>query len=256
MSKKVKIFALVIVGLSLVIGGISFLGGSGVPEQTGSLSSSRNTAAPLPGGGALPGGSAPAAGALPGGAPVTTLPGATPTMLPGASAGMLPGSDTGTINEFSSLLSSINSINIDTSLFTNPAYRALRNYPVMLGTDVIGRSNPFAPVGSDSSGGPQAVLEVQTIAPGKVTSTTAEFGALVTLPDSAPVSVVFQYGLNDLFGSATTAVNVTKSGPVLVTVRGLKPGVIYMVQAVAVRGSTTTNANTVSFTTPLTSSGQ
>ncbi len=248
MSKKVKIFALVIVGLSLVIAGVSFLGGSGVPEQTGSLSSSRNTAAPLPGGGALPGATAPAAGALPGGAPATTIPGATPTMLPGG--------DNGTVNEFSSLLSSINSINIDTSLFTNPAYRALRNYPVMLGTDVIGRSNPFAPVGSDSSGGPQAVLEIQTIAPGKVTSTSAEFGALVTLPDSAPVSVVFQYGLNDLFGSATTAVNVTKSGPVLVTVRGLKPGVIYMVQAVAVRGSTTTNANTVSFTTPLTSSGQ
>jgi hypothetical protein len=151
-------------------------------------------------------------------------------------------------NEFTSLLSNVNSITIDTSIFTNPAYKMLRDYPVDLGTDTVGRANPFAPVGTDVSVA-QVTLEAQTLAPGKITATSAEFGVLVTLPDTVPIAVVFQYGTSDAFGSTSTPISMTKSGTGLTTVTGLRPGTTYKVQAVAVRGSSTTNANTVTFTT-------
>jgi hypothetical protein len=151
-------------------------------------------------------------------------------------------------NEFSELLSTVTSITIDTSLFASPAYKALRDNPISLGNDIVGRSNPFAPVGADS-GDVLAAPIVQTLQPGKVTSTSAEFSSQVTFTTTAPVSVVFQYGTTDQFGSITSPVVLSKSGTVLSTVRDLMPNTTYMVQAVAVVGSTTTNGNTMSFTT-------
>lgn len=154
-------------------------------------------------------------------------------------------------DEFSSLLSNISRISIDTSLFTNPAYLMLRNYPVALGTDVIGRANPFAPVGSDSQLAPgSSAVMIQTLQPGKITSTSAEFGAQITLSDTIPTSIVFEYGVSDTFGNPTAPVTVTKSGTTLLTVTQLLPETTYYVRAVAVRGGQTITSQTMSFITP------
>lgn len=211
MSKKVKIFAIVVVGLAIVIFIASNLSGKSSPKP------------PAPSG------------------PLSSSTGIIP--LPGAPA--LPGA---TSDEFSTLLSSIKRITIDTSLFDNPAYKLLRDYPISLGSDVVGRTNPFAPIGSDSAPGVQAPL-VQTIAPGKITSKTAELGAQITLPDTVPTSIIFEYGKTDTFGSATAPVVVAKSTTTLVTISNLLPETLYYVRAVAVRGSTTATGNTQTFTT-------
>jgi len=221
MSKKVKIFIGIVLGIAALIAGISFLGGSD-PVDVGTTPMPNST------GGTL------STTAIPGGAPGAMMPGQT-----GAAA-----------NEFAGLLSNINTITIDTSIFQNPAYKALRDYPVLLGTDVIGRINPFAPIGSDS--GATTVTEslsVQTLAAGKVTATSAELGALVTLPDTANSSVVFQYGVSDTFGTSTTPVTITKTGTTLSTITGLTAGTKYFVQAVVVRGSSTTLGGVINFTT-------
>jgi hypothetical protein len=152
-------------------------------------------------------------------------------------------------NEFSALLSTVSSISIDTAIFSNPAYKVLRDNPITLGSEVVGRNNPFAPIGTDSGGGETNVPVVQTLQPGKVTSTTAEFSAQVSFSTTAPVSVIFQYGPTDQFGFVTAPVILNKSGTALITVRDLAPSTSYMVQAVAVVGSTTTNGNTMSFAT-------
>lgn len=223
MSKKVKIFALVVIGLALIIGGFTFFGGGG-PAPVTPYTQSANS--PLSN---------------------QILPGSLPV---GPGIGFSGGANASAANDFSGLLSSINSITVDTSLFTNPAYQALRDYPVILGTDVVGRVNPFAPVGTDSATDTIITkLTTETLAPGKVTSTSAELGALMTLPDNTATGVVFQYGTTDTFGSATTPITTTKSGTILTTITGLQPNTTYKVQAVAVRGATTTNGNTVSFTT-------
>ena len=217
MTKKTKIFIAIVLGIAAIIAAWSFLGGS-TPDTdiqtvpTGADGTLSTTATPFAGG-------------------------AVSTSQGSASA-----------NEFSGLLSNINAISIDTSIFQNASYRALRDYPVVLGTDIMGRPNPFAPVGSDS-GSVTATVGVQTLAAGKIATTSAELGALVTLPDTTSGTIVFQYGTTDAFGSSTTPVDITKTGTTLATVTGLTPGTKYFVQAVVVRGSGTTVGNVMTFTT-------
>jgi hypothetical protein len=45
-----------------------------------------------------------------------------------------------------SLLNQIQSLNIDTSLFTDPGYQTLRDYSVAIPPVAVGRPNPFAPL--------------------------------------------------------------------------------------------------------------
>jgi hypothetical protein len=213
MSKGVKIFAIVAGIIVVLIVVISHVGNSSAPSSDTSLTSSTGTATALPGGG----------GAV---VPIDSS------------------------SSFSALLSSINSINLDTSIFSNPGYLALRNNPVDLGTAIIGRQNPFAPIGTDTAAPQQqGSLQVQTLAPGKVLSTSAEFGALITAPLLAPTTVVFQYGTSDTLGNASSPVTVSKNGTALFTVTGLAPSTTYYVEAVAVQGSTTTTGTIMSFTT-------
>lgn len=167
--------------------------------------------------------------------------------IPGGSSVPVAGAD-----EFSTLLARINTINIDTSIFQDPGYKALRDYPVMLGTDVVGRINPFAPIGTDGSLPVQLqAITAQTMTPGKITATSVEFGASVTIPTGgAPASVIFQYDTTDKFGLTTSPVSVTKSDTVLMPVQGLFPGTRYYVRVVAVQGSSTVTGNVMTFTTP------
>lgn len=211
MSKKVKIFAIVVIVLAAIVFGASFINNKKAPVPT------RNTS------------------------PLTSTTGTVP--LPGASPSQASS------DEFSALLSNIKRISIDTSLFDNVAYKMLRDFPVSLGSDIVGRINPFAPVGTDIGGVPSQEVFVDTLQSGKVTSSTAEFGAQLDLSDTTPTSVVFEYGTTDTFGNATSPVIVTKSGTTLVTVTKLTPETTYYVRAIAVRGSSTTTGNTTFFTT-------
>jgi len=219
MSKRVKIFSATIVAIALLIYATSLFSNKSSDAPSNSQLTTTSTT-PLGQGAGIPGGAVPA---------------------PSGQANTKG-------SEFALLLTSVKSISIDTSIFTNPAYKALRDFPVTLGTDTIGRVNPFAPVGSDAAVG-AANLTIQTLQPGKVTSTTAEFAAQVSFSTTAPVSVVFQYGTSDVFGRATAPSVMTKSGTALQLVKDLQPNTTYYVQAVAVVGSATTTGNTMSFTT-------
>ncbi len=214
MSKKVKIFAIVALVIAALIGAYTFFGQS---------STSAPSDAALSSSAAKAGGVAPAVSSAP-------------------------------PSEFSTLLSTIKNINIDTALFVDPAYRALRDYPITLGTDVQGRPNPFAPVGYDSgsiSGGALPVMQVQfeTIQPSKVTATTAEFGAQALLSNTANATVVFEYGMNDMLGLATAPVTLGTNGTALLRVTNLTPNTRYYVRATLVQGATTTPGNIMTFTT-------
>ncbi|MDB5255137.1 MAG: hypothetical protein JWL92_513 [Candidatus Nomurabacteria bacterium] len=207
MSKKVKIFAIVVGIIAVAILAFSYLGNNAPVANTTGLSTTAGTA-------------------------VTSANGTVPS------------------GNFLQVLSTIDSITLDTSIFSNAGYKALRDFPLSLGTAVIGRQNPFAPIGSDSTGTTTvAPIQVQTLTPAKITSTSAEFGALVTTGSTAASTVVFQYGLNDTLGSATTPVKVTTSGTALFSVTGLTPATTYYVQAVAVQGSSTATGTIMNFIT-------
>lgn len=210
-SKKTKIFALVVLGIAVLILIISLLGGSGkAPAPVGSNALSSSTGVPLVGG---------------------------------------TGDNQESVDTFSNLLSTVQSITIDTSLFQDPGYISLRDHPIVLGTELIGRTNPFAAVGTDQAITTSGVASVQTLQPGKITKTTAELAALITLPDTSPVSVVFSYGTSDAFESMTTPASASHTGTLLSTVTGLMPGTLYYVRASVVKGSITTDGNVMSFTT-------
>ena len=213
MSKKVKIFVIVVGIIALLILIFSYVGNSAPAASTNGLSSTAGTVSAIPGGGSL----------------------------------VAPSQNN---SSFSSLLSSINGITLDTSVFSSPAYQALRDNPVVLGTAIIGRQNPFAPIGADASNPQQAGgLQAQTLAPGKVTGTTAQFGALISASSPGPVTVVFNYGTSDSLTMASTPVTATKNGTALFTATGLTPSTAYYVEAVAVQGSVTATGTIMSFTT-------
>lgn len=152
-------------------------------------------------------------------------------------------------SEFSDILATINRITIDTTIFQSSLYRLLRNNPVNLGTDTLGRTNPFAPVGGEEPAIQSSVVTVQTIQPAKITRTTAEFGAQVFVAEGGSARIVFEYGTTDRFGLLTTPLLVTKSGAVLIPVAALTPNTQYRVRAIAFVGTTTLTGNTMLFTT-------
>jgi hypothetical protein len=223
MSKPIKIFAIIVGVVAVGLLGYTFLGNSSPTPAATPLSSS------------------------------AMVPGAAPAALPGGMPSAMPGA----MNTFSNALAGINGITLDTSIFSNAAYKALRDYPLTLGTAVIGRQNPFAPIGADSGSVDISApaVTVQTLAPSKVLTTGATFGALVSASGATAIAgttVVFQYGTNDTLGSATTPVKVTKSGTALFTITGLTPATTYYVEAVAVQGSTTATGTIMTFTTAAT----
>ncbi len=215
MSKKVKTIAVIGLILAAIIGASAFFGQPGpeVPPETD--------------------------GSL--------------TSSASKAAGIDTDSLTPTSTEFSELLATITSISIDTSLFDNAAYKTLRDYPITLGSDIKGRPNPFAPVGTDTgtiSGFTQATkVQFETIQPSKITSTTAEFGAQALLSNTTNATVVFEYGTNDLLGSGTTPVALSQNGTALFRVNGLAPGTLYYVRAILDQGAVTTSGNIMNFTT-------
>lgn len=51
--------------------------------------------------------------------------------------------------ELLEMLQQLNSIKLDSSIFASPVFRSLEDFRVEPAPDVIGRQNPFAPVGSN-----------------------------------------------------------------------------------------------------------
>lgn len=210
MSKKIKIFGIVGILVALGIFGSKFMNKSESPTPTANSN------------------------------PLTSS----------AGAGLPVGTSNAPIdNSFSNALSTVKSIVIDTSIFENPSYKILRDYPVVLGSDIIGRTNPFSPVGVDSPSESTVQTQFETLQPGKITSTTAEFGALSFVGNTSQTNVVFEYGTSELFGSATPPIAVTKNGTILYTATGLTPNTNYYVRAVLAQGSNSILGNTMTFTT-------
>lgn len=215
MSKKIKIFAIVTLVLAAIIGGVTFFSSSNTSNSQSSGIISSSAAAKVAG------------------VPQTTV---------------------STTSEFSSVLSSITSISLDTTLLKNPAYLALRDYPITLGSDFRGRPNPFAPVGYDvgTIGAGQATsldIQFETLQPAKVTATTAEVGAQAVVSTTDQSVIIFEYGTSDVLGSATAPVTLGKNGTALFRLTGLTPNTTYYIRAVFTQGSITKTGNMMTFTT-------
>lgn len=95
------------------------------------------------------------------------------------STGGVPGSVVG--QEVVALLAELESITLDISIFSDPSFVSLYNFGQVVNPEVVGRSNPFAPIGSDRDAprGIATVVEeendiVKSIRIGKEAESTVE----------------------------------------------------------------------------------
>jgi hypothetical protein len=151
-------------------------------------------------------------------------------------------------DEFSDILASITGLDIDTTIFEDPSFKALRDFPIFLGTDTVGRVNPFAPIGSDA----EAIfsgIQFQTIQPIEVTASSATLVAQINIPGNDDLTAFFEYGLTESFGTSTGPIKFTPNGTASFSVSELLPGKKYYVRSTLASGSDTIAGNTVTFTT-------
>ncbi len=169
-------------------------------------------------------------------------------------------------DEFLSMLLNVRNITIDTSLFKNEAFLYLKDHPIVLGTDTIGRPNPFAPVGTDplyqnvSVNQPTSqqfgstalpATGIETLQPGKVRATSAELGASVNFPaGTGPAVVTFEYGTSEASFVPTESLIINAAGTVTLPVSGLLRNTKYFVRASLGYGTQTLRGSIMSFTTP------
>lgn len=166
------------------------------------------------------------------------------------------------LDDFSAALANIRSVSIDTSIFSDPTYKTLQDNPIALGTEVIGRNNPFAPVGTDidtqifpvNTPTTETIssnsASISTSVPKNIKKTTATFEAQAALDAGTTATIVFAYGTTDALGLVTTPITVKISGPITSSIKNLTPKTMYYVQAtMTLQDGSTIQGDIISFNT-------
>ncbi len=76
-----------------------------------------------------------------------------------------------------SLLSSFQSVSIDSTLFSSPLFQSLKDFSVALSPEQQGRSNPFAPIGTEAG---VTTPTGSTVKSGTASKTTAKTSVQTT----------------------------------------------------------------------------
>lgn len=155
--------------------------------------------------------------------------------------------------DFLAQLLSVKSITLNISILSNKAFLLLQDFnrPIPADTNP-GRTDPFAPIGTDGS---IAAVQVSTSNPSSITSTTSTLnGSLLVTDPSA--SRWFQYGTTATLGTMTTPKAQPTPGAFAETISGLTPNTTYYVQAGASVGGVTVMGNLVTWKTALSPTGR
>ena len=159
-----------------------------------------------------------------------------------------------TSQQFLSELLNIDSIKIDDSIVTNPAFTVLVDLSNPIEPDTNpGRINPFAPLGSDSAA---VSTQVATNDPTLKLATSAVLNG--TLSVSGPnITRWFEYGTTDSLGTKTKEIPQANAGIYSESITGLLPDTTYYVKAVAsIGGQTISGALTSWHTAQIKRTGQ
>lgn len=150
---------------------------------------------------------------------------------------------------FLSTLTSLTTINIDTSLFSDASFNALNDNTVKLDAVPAGRSNPFATIDTASSNNASVPSSpVITNEPSQVTDKTAALnGSLSSL--TGVTSTYFEYGSTASLGKVTQPAKQSLIGTFITNIGGLTSKTTYFFRAVAKINGNTVNGEVISFTT-------
>jgi hypothetical protein len=182
---------------------------------------------------------------------------ATSSPLTSSLSGQSPVSGSATSNEkvsvdvsFVNSLTSLTKINIDTNLFTSPAFISLKDNTVQLDSNInTGRPNPFAPIDSSVSYNSNNTLSpVITGQPTQITNNSAVFNGAFNLPVGS-ATAYFEYGTTEAMDKTTISVEQSLIGTFVRKVTGLASQTTYFFRAVVRVNGLPQYGDVVSFTT-------
>jgi len=149
---------------------------------------------------------------------------------------------------FISTLTSLNKIEIDTTLFENKSFRNLNDNTVKLEPSVSGRINPFAPITSGSFSNRVASSPVTTSAPLEIKTKTAVLSGIVNNTAEA-LNPYFEYGTTEKLGQKTSQATVSLIGTFIANVTELTSKTTYFYKACAKINGALVCGEVVSFNT-------
>lgn len=129
---------------------------------------------------------------------------------------------------FLNSLTSLSSIKIDTTIFSNKLFSSLVDNSVTLQKVDLGRSNPFAPLPVNTSSNTSSVA---TSPASSITSNGAVLNGSVANISSFD-STYFEYGSTATLGKATPKANLSLIGSFVSNITGLSSGTTYFYRAV------------------------
>ncbi len=149
---------------------------------------------------------------------------------------------------FLATFTSLTTIKIDTTLFSNPLFAALHDNNVTIDPVTPGRPNPFAPIDTTVTVATAALAPVVTNPPTQVTNTTAVLNG--ALNSKTPATVVyFEYGTTPTLGKTTQSVNQSLVSTFIAKINGLSGGTTYFYRADAKINGVLSYGDIISFNT-------
>jgi hypothetical protein len=150
---------------------------------------------------------------------------------------------------FLATLVSLKEIKIDTTLFTNDAFKVLVNNAVKIEPVAAGRINPFAPM--NNNGITNNVINTPSVItdqPTQITDRTAILNGTINIVNGA-TDTYFEYGPTTNLGTVTSTMKPSFVGTFIKNVLGLTPKTNYFFKACAKINNITLCGEVVSFMT-------
>ena len=149
---------------------------------------------------------------------------------------------------FLATFTSLKTIKIDTTLFSNPLFEALHDNSVAIEPVTPGRPNPFAPIDTTVSVATAALAPVVTNPAAQITTSSAVLNGAIN-GTSPATSVYFEYGATPTLGKTTQSVNQSLVSTFVTKVSGLSSGATYFYRADAKINGVLSYGDIISFTT-------
>lgn len=148
---------------------------------------------------------------------------------------------------FLSTLATIKNIKIDTSIFSDTAFKALNHNVVYIEPVSPGRINPFSPVGITQVNS-VSTPSVSSIPATSVTTKSASLNGKINV-SMGVTNIYFEYGTSNSLGLVSVPVKSSLSGTFNKIITGLTAKTPYYFRAVAKVGDNLIYGDIVSFTT-------
>lgn len=148
---------------------------------------------------------------------------------------------------FLTTLVSLKKINIDTTIFTNNFFNALKNNSVQIDPVVPGRANPFSPIEGENN--TIMTSNIITDLPTQITDKTVILSGTINITNGV-TDTYFEYGTTEQsLNNITTTAKPSLVGNFVKNVLGLTPKTIYYYKACAKINNLPVCGEIISFTT-------